>query len=44
MHSNLSTTMNLYVQALCEDVSQAQSNVIEKGKNTPFHLPSEARK
>jgi hypothetical protein len=33
--------MNLYVQAFSEDARQAQSNVIEKVKNTPFQLPSE---
>jgi integrase len=40
-HSNISTTMNLYVQAFSEDARQAQSNVIEKVKNTPFRLPFE---
>lgn len=40
-HSNISTTMNLYVQAYSEDARQAQSNVIEKVKNTPFQRPSE---
>jgi hypothetical protein len=33
--------MTLYVQAFSEDTRQAQSNVIEKVKNTPFQLPSE---
>ena len=41
-HSNISTTMNLYVQAYSEDARQAQSNIIEKVKNTPFQLPSES--
>jgi integrase len=40
-HSNISTTMNLYVQAFSDDARQAQSSVIEKVKNTPFELPSE---
>jgi integrase len=40
-HSNISTTMNLCVQAFSEDARQTQSNVIEKVKNTPFQLPFE---
>jgi integrase len=40
-HSNISTTMNLYVQAFSEDARQAQSKIIEKVKNTPFQLPPE---
>ena len=41
-NSNISTTMNLYVQAYSADARQAQSNVIEKVKNTPFQVPSES--
>jgi integrase len=40
-HSNISTTMNLYVQAFSEDARQAQNNVIEKVKNTPFQMHSD---
>ncbi len=39
-HSNISTTMNLYVQAFSDDAREAQSSVIEKDMNSPFQIPA----
>jgi hypothetical protein len=45
-HANITTTMNLYAQAFSERARQAQSNVIEMVKKSPFkrsHRPRRRR-